>query len=28
VYEKPAQERAEVRLFIDWMKNAFGNGQP
>jgi DNA-binding transcriptional LysR family regulator len=28
VYEKPAQERAEVRLFIDWMKTAFGNGQP
>jgi DNA-binding transcriptional LysR family regulator len=28
VYEKPAQERAEVRLFIDWMKAAFRNGRP
>ena len=28
VYEKPAQERAEVTLFLDWMKAVFGNGQP
>jgi LysR family glycine cleavage system transcriptional activator len=28
VYAKPAQERSEVTLFIDWMKAAFGNGQP
>ena len=28
VYAKPAQERAEVRLFIDWMKAEFRRDQP
>jgi hypothetical protein len=26
VYEKPARERGEVTLFIDWMKATFRNG--
>jgi hypothetical protein len=26
VYERPARERGEVTLFIDWMKATFRNG--